>query len=399
MGENNGVFERMLENSQRKLEVRPDLVPYPEAEWIAEVMRKEGHERIYLFYHPEVKLKTAIAIHNRAIAEQALGGIRMLQYRDEKEAITDVLRLSKAMTYKAAIAGIKKGGAKCVVWGNPREDKTNFLLWELAEEIEALRGEYIGGEDMNIDEQDVRLMRMKTSFVAGLPETYRYGKLRGSGDPSPVTARGIVYGMKACLRFLNMGPLEGKTVAIQGLGKVGYRLAEFLYQEGVKQIIGSDIDPRRIAHFQEELKEKALGEFKKLSKVVAQEEIFSQECDIFAPCAAGGILTKQTVSNLRCRIVAGAANNQLQDSVAGKLLMKKGILYAPDYVINAGGLINVDDERHPDGYSEVRVQEKLESIFPNLMKVFWYSKRLNLPTNIVADMLAEEKIYLAQILR
>lgn len=391
------IFEKMLKEGLRKLEVKPDLVPFPEAEWLAKIMKREGHEKIYLFSHPEVKLKAAIAIHNRAVSTQTMGGIRLLAYAEEKEVFLDALRLSKAMTYKSAMSEVKKGGAKCVVWGNPKEEKTNRLLWKLAEEIEALQGEYIGGEDMNIDEQDVKLMREKTSFVAGLPETYLDGKHRGSGNPSPVTARGVVYGMKACLQFLNIGSLGGKIVAIHGIGQVGRNLAEFLYQEGVKQIIVADIDSNRMAGLQEEFKGKASGEFRELLRVVDPEEIFFEECDIFAPCARGGILSKKTIAGLKCKIVAGAANNQLQDPSGGKFLMERNILYAPDYVINAGGLINVNDELHPDGYDKIRVQKKLENIFSNLMRVFWYSKRLNLPTNLVADMLAEEKIWLAQI--
>lgn len=383
------IFQKMVKEGLKKVEVRPGLAPFPEAGWIAEIMKREGHEKVYLISHPEVKLRAAIAIHNRAISKETLGGIRMLAYPEEKEVFLDALRLSKAMTYKSAMAEVKKGGAKCVVWGDPKKEKTDHLLWKLAEEIESLQGEYIGSEDMNIDEQDVKLMRGKTSFVVGLPETFRQGKLRGSGNPSLVTARGVVCGMKACLQFLKIGSLEGKIVAIHGIGQVGRNLAGFLIQEGVKQIIVTDIDSGRIASLQEEFKEKILA--------VDPEEIFSQECDIFAPCARGGVLNQKTIPRLKCKIVAGAANNQLQDPSAGNLLIKRNILYAPDYAINAGGLINVDDELHPDGYDKARVEKKLENIFSNLMRVFWYSRRLNLPTNLAADMLAEEKIWLAQI--
>jgi len=386
------IFEKMLKEGLKKVEVRPDSAPFPEAEWLVEIMKKEGHEKIYLFCHPEVKLRAAVAIHNRALSSQTLGGTRMFNYANEEEALLDVLRLSRSMTYKSAMAGVKKGGGKSIIWGNPEEDKTRPLLLKFAEEIDNLQGEYTGGEDMNISEQDVLLMKEKTAFMAGLPESFCQGKLRGSGNPGPITAKGVVYGMKACLRFLNMGSLEGKTVAIQGLGSVGYNLANFLYQEGVKQIIIADINPDRIISFQEAFRGKAVKE-------VRSEEIFSEECDIFAPCARGGILSQETISRLKCKIVAGAANNQLADPADGKLLLEKGILYAPDYVINAGGVINVDDELDAGGYDRSRVERKMENISYNLLRVFWYSQRLELPTNLVADMLAEEKIWLAQILK
>lgn len=385
------IFGKMVKEGLRKIEVRPNLVPIPEAEWLAEVMKKEGHKKAYLFCHPEVKLKAVIGIHSQAISPKTLGGIRMFDYSDEREAFLDVIRLSRAMTYKSAMAGVEKGGAKCVIWGDPKEEKTDRLLEVLAGEIENLKGEYVGGEDMNISEKDVLLMKKVTSFVVGLPENFRQGKLIGSGNPSPITAQGVVLGMKACLNFLNMGSLEGKTVAIQGFGAVGCSLAGFLIQEGVKQIIATDIDPGKIAHFREEFKEKA--------RLVDSEDIFSQKCDIFAPCARGGVLNKETIPLLKCKIVAGAANNQLQNHSDGKRLIKQGILYAPDYVINAGGLINVEDELYPDGYDRLRVQKKLENISRNLLKVFWYSQRLNMPTDLIADMLAEEKIWITQVSR
>ena len=386
------IFEKMVKEGLNKVEVKPDSAPFPEAEWIVEIMKKGGHEKVYLISHPEVKLRAVIAIHNRGAFSQTLGGTRMFNYSDEKEAILDALRLSRAMTYKSAMAEVRKGGGKSVIWGDFKKDKTKLLLHKFADEINALQGEYIGGEDMNISEQDVQTIKERTPFIAGLPESFSQGKLRGSGNPAPLTAQGVVYGMKACLRFLNKGSLKDKVVAIQGLGSVGQSLVGFLYQEGVKQIIAADIDPDKVACFQEEFKGKRVKE-------VGCEEIFSQECDIFAPCARGGILNQETIPLLKCKIVAGAANNQLEDPADGKLLMEKGILYAPDYVINAGGVINVDDELHPDGYDKTRVLKKMEIIPPNLMRIFWYSERLKMPANLVADMLAEEKIWLTQALK
>lgn len=382
----------MVKEGLNRAEVRPDSIPFPETEWLAEIMKKEGHEKVCLISYPEMKLRAVIAIHNRAVSPQTLGGIRMFNYSNEEEAIIDALRLSKSMTYKSAMAAVQKGGGKSVIWGDPKENKTKLLLEKFADEINTLQGEYIGGEDMNINEQDVQIMKEKTPFVAGLPENFSQGKLRGSGNPAPLTAQGVVYGMKACLRFLNMGSLKDKVVAIQGLGKVGYSLVDFLCQEGVKQIITTDIDSDKIACLKEAFKEKTVKE-------VSCEEIFSEECDIFAPCARGGIINKKTIPLLKCKIIAGAANNQLEDAADGNLLMEKGILYAPDYVINAGGVINVDDELHPDGYDKLRVLKKMEIITPNLMRIFWYSERLKMPANLVADILTEEKIWLAGVLK
>lgn len=386
------IFDKMLKLGLQRITVLPNNSGIPEAAWVSERMRREGHEKVVIIFRPDVNLRAAIAIHDRTLA-QSLGGCRLLPYSNEKEMIEDVLRLSKAMTYKSAMADVARGGGKCVVWSHPK-DKNYAMLVALAEEINNLNGEYITGEDMNIDERDIYIMRNITPYAAGLPETYRDGRFRGSGDPSPVTARGIVYGMKACLKFLEDGSLDGKVVAIQGLGKVGFRLARFLYQEGVRKIIACDINPQRLDHFREEFQSKTLLEFRSAARIVQPEEIFHQECDIFAPCAGGLALNQNTIPQLRCRIVAGAANNQLASSECGRQLMERGILYAPDYVINAGGLINVDDELHPEGYNEVRVQQKLERIFHNLLRVFWYSRRLRMPTNEVADMLAEEKIYM-----
>lgn len=389
------IFEQMEKTGVRNFTVIPDSASFPGTEMVVELMRQMGHEKLHFICHPDVNLRAIIAIHDRTLGKQALGGIRMLPYKNEEEMIMDVLRLSGAMTYKAAWAGIEKGGGKSVIWGNPK-DKNAPLLQRFAKEIEALRGKYIGGEDMNISVDDVELMRSFTSYVTGLPKTYINGKYRGSGDPSPVTAQGTVYGIEACLKFLRLGPLADKTVAIQGVGKVGFPLAELLRDKRVAQIIVSDTDPKKIAHFQKEFAQKAPPELR--VQIVTQDEIFSQYCDIFAPCATGAILNRTTIPLLRCRIVAGAANNQLEDADCGQMLMERGILYAPDYVINAGGLINVDDETHPDGYSELRVQQKLENIFPNLMRVFWLAQELERPTGYIADLLAEEKIQVKRLM-
>lgn len=388
-----GIFEKMAKTGLTKVVVYPDNSVIQEAAFATKIMKAEGHEKLVIIYYPDINLRAAIAIHDRTLGRQAIGGCRILNYSDEKEMLKDVLKLSKAMTYKAALAGLQRGGAKCVVWCDPRTEKSRNLFLKLAEEIDELGGEYITGEDMNVDEKDILLMRTKTEHVSGLPETYRYGKCRGSGDPSPVTARGIVYGVKACFKFLGLGPIEGKTVAIQGLGKVGHRLARFLYQEGAK-LVACDINQMRINHFIEEFQEKPMREVRESARLVDPEDIFSQECDIFSPCAGGGALNKLTIPRLKCKIVAGSANNQLADPSCGKRLTERGILYAPDYVINAGGLINVDDEKNPDGYNELRVQEKLENIFCNLMEVFWLAQKLHLSTSEVADILAQKKIYL-----
>ncbi len=392
-----GIFEKMSKlavhrlviSSTKTLPAKPAIAG---TNWIKQALKKEGHEKLILISHPDVGLRAAIAIHDRTLGRQALGGCRVLAYRNEEEMILDVLKLAKAMTSKAAMAGLERGGGKCVIWCDPRTERTADLLLKLAEEIDQLNGEFIIGQDMNFTPQDILVMREKTVHVSGLPKQYHHHSYRGSGDPSQKTARGVVNGMKACLRFLGLGPVRGKAVAIQGLGKVGYALARLLHHEGAN-LVACDVDEMRTAQFAEEFHRNRLSRRAPSARVVAPKEIFWQKCDIFAPCAAGGAIHPNTIPLLRCKIVAGAANNQLASDQCGRILLKRNILYAPDYVINAGGLINLDEEKHPQGYSEMRVQKRLENIYFNLLRIFWYADKFQMATNEVADLFVEEKIH------
>ena len=392
-----GIFEKMSKLAVHRLVISPTkTLPAKPAiagtNWVKQALKKEGHEKLILICHPDVGLRAAIAIHNRTLGRQALGGCRVLPYRNEEEMIFDVLKLAKAMTYKAAMADLERGGGKCVIWCDSQTEKTADLLLRLAEEINQLNGEFVTGEDMNFTPQDILVMREKTVHVVGLPKQYHHHSFRGSGDPSQKTALGIVNGMKACLRFLGLGPVHGKTVAIQGLGKVGYALARILHHEGAN-LIACDVDEERTAQFAEEFHRNRLSRQAPSALVVAPKEIFSQKCDIFAPCAAGGVIHPKTIPLLRCKIVAGAANNQLASDQCGRMLRKRNILYAPDYVINAGGLIHLDEEKHPHGYSEMRVRKRLEKIYFNLLRIFWYSGKFGVPTNEIADLFVEEKLH------
>lgn len=394
------IFEKMTEMGFTRLAVRLSHSYSREVDWIKEIMKRDGHEVVHLIHRPEVKLKAAIAIHDRTLGKSALGGCRMLNYATEQDMIMDALRLSKAMTYKSAMAGMKRGGAKCVVWGDSKKDKTRALLLALADEINKLEGRYITGEDMGIREQDVKTMFERTSYVAGLPSTtFRKKGARGSGNPGPLTADGDFFGIGACLKFLyGQESVAGKSVLVQGVGSVGSPLADKLLQEGVGKLILCDIERKRAENLAESLRSNPIADSGFEVDVINAEDVFKQKgYDIFAPCAIGGILTKETASILDCWIIAGSANNQLADPLVGRILMDRGILYAPDYVINAGGLINVDDEFHPDGYNRLRVEEKLQRIPHNLLEIFWFSKRLGMPTNEVADMLAEKRIQLKKL--
>jgi leucine dehydrogenase len=251
-------------------------------------------------------------------------------YETEEQALKDVLRLSRGMTYKAAIAGLNLGGGKAVIIGNPKTDKTEQLFRAFGRFVEGLGGRYITAEDVGTSVRDMEWVRMETRFVTGISRA-----LGGSGDPSLVTAFGVYVGMKAaCNRVWNSDSLDGKKIAVQGLGHVGQHLVKYLIEAGAELFV-NDIDEEKV----EEVK-KRFG-----VKSVLTDDIYGLDVDIFAPCALGGVINDETIPQLKCSIIAGAANNQLeQEKVHGETLMKIGILYAPDYAINAGGLINVYNE-------------------------------------------------------
>lgn len=332
------------------------------------------HEEVIFCRNKDVGLRAIIGIHDTTLGP-ALGGTRMWPYESEAEAIKDALRLARGMTYKAAAAGLNLGGGKAVIIGDPKRDKSEALFRAFGRFVESLRGRFITAEDVGIDVNDVEFMHMETHYVVGL--SHAHG---GGGDPSPVTAYGVIQGMQACvMEKFNRDTLRGLTVAVQGLGSVGFHLAEELVKEGVN-VLGTDIDPEKVGRAENELKIKS----------VKPDEIYEVDAEIFSPCALGGIINDKTIPKLKCKIVAGGANNQLEEDRHGDELEKRGVLYAPDYVINAGGLINVYVEL--EGYSSERASRMTRGIYYNLRKVFDIAKNEKIPTYKAADRMVVDRI-------
>jgi leucine dehydrogenase len=335
-----------------------------------------GHESVTFFSDPASRLRMIVAVHNTVMGP-ALGGCRMWPYAGLDEALEDVLRLSRAMTYKAVMAGLPFGGGKAVVLGDSKREKDDALLLAVGRAVSGLGGRYIITEDVGMTEADMGVIARATRWVTG-----RAAAEGGSGDPSEPTAIGVFAGIKACLEQLGEEPsVRGKTLAIQGLGKVGYHLARLAAAEGAKLFV-SDIDSARL--------ERAVTELGAHS--VMPDAIVSVSCDVFAPCALGGVLNEKTVPALNCRIVAGSANNQLAEEVDGDALFSRGILYAPDYVINAGGLINVSYEHSPGGYDRERVLAKVREIPQTLTRLFQRARAEAAPPFRVADRMVDERL-------
>lgn len=337
-------------------------------------LERYDYEQV-VFCHDEASgLKAVIAIHDTTLGP-ALGGCRMWTYSQEEDAVMDALRLARGMTYKAAVAGLNLGGGKTVILGNPKTDKSEALFRALGRYIQSLNGRYITAEDVGTNVHDMDVIHQETDYVTGISETYG-----SSGNPSPMTALGVFRGMLATAKAaLGTDDLAGKTVAIQGLGSVGYALAEHLHQVGANLIV-SDINEQAVQRAQTELNAQA----------VAPAEIISVRCDILAPCALGAVFNDDTLLRLRCQAIAGSANNQLAQEGHGDRLHEMGILYAPDYVINAGGLINVADEL--EGYQADRARAKVESIYDIMTRLYETSAKENIPTYVAADRLAKARI-------
>jgi leucine dehydrogenase len=333
------------------------------------------HENIVFCQDNHTGLKAIIAIHNTVLGP-GLGGTRVWNYASDAEAINDVLRLSRGMTYKAAISGLNLGGAKAVIIGDAKTIKTEALMRKFGRFVENLHGKYITAEDVNTTTKDMEYVHMETKNVVGLPES-----MGGGGDPSPVTAYGVYMGLKASAKHVwgNDG-LAGKKIAVQGIGKVGGHLLERLHNEGAKLII-SDINEEVLAKYSKELG----------ATVVSGDEIYSQDVDIFAPCALGAILNTENISKLKCQVIAGAANNQLADeNVHGPMLVEKGIAYAPDFLINAGGLINVYQEYI--GYNRETAFRNTEHIYNVTLDIYKAAAAKNIHTQRAAIELAEKRI-------
>jgi len=342
-----------------------------------EIIKKYKHEQIVFFQDKNVGLKTIVCIHSTVLGP-ALGGIRMFPYQSEKDAVVDVLRLAQAMTYKASAAGLNLGGGKAVIIGNPVKDKNEALLRAFGKFLNSLEGKFIAAEDVGTTTEDIEIIYQETKHAAGLSE-----KLGGSGDPSPITAHGVFYGMKACLEeAFGSDSFSGRKIAIQGIGgKVGSALARLLNQEGAI-LFGSE----RNQEVAENLKRKI--DF----KLVSLDEIYDLESDVFSPCAMGGVLNDKTIPKLKAKIVAGSANNQLLKFEHGKLLHEAGIIYAPDYIINAGGLINIAHEKNPQGYLEERALADTEKIYERIKNIIDISRKDNIPTYLVANKLSEKRL-------
>ncbi|WP_428605991.1 Glu/Leu/Phe/Val dehydrogenase dimerization domain-containing protein [Sedimenticola sp.] len=338
----------------------------------------DNHEQVVFCHDKASGLKAIIAIHNTHRGP-ALGGCRMYPYASEAEALNDVLRLSRGMTYKSAIANLPLGGGKSVIIGDPRRDKTPALMRAMGLAVERLGGRYIVAEDSGTHVADMQLIGEVTNHVSGIAEKCDAEGNCRNGDPSPMTARGTFVGIQAAVRHrLGRDSLQGLRVAIQGVGNVGHHLAKHLHDAGA-QIWVSDINREAVQHMVNELGAVA----------VANEEIYDQDVDVFAPCAMGAILNDETIPRLRARIVAGAANNQLAEKRHGSILTEKGILYAPDYVINAGGVIDVCYERNATDPQQIVRQ--VDAIGETLSEIFNRAEQQHRPTDELADQLAEER--------
>ena len=332
-----------------------------------------GHEQVSFFHDRETGLKAIIGIHSTVLGP-SLGGCRMWKYNDEQEALRDVLRLSRGMTYKAALAGLNLGGGKAVIIGDSRQDKTDEMLKVFGRAVDSLGGRYITAEDVGMTVKDIDTIRTVTSHAVGGSNE------GGSGDPSVMTAFCVFQGMKAALKAAGMGEsLEGLRVAIQGVGNVGYHLCSYLSAAGAELVI-TDIYPNQV--------EKVVQEFG--ADVVSPDQIYSTNCDIFAPCALGAILNARTIPQLKCKVVAGSANNQLETEKDGFELFNRGITYAPDYAINSGGLVNVAAEL--EGYDQKKVMDKVATVYNTIAEVLDKSKREDIPPHEAADALAEQRL-------
>jgi len=331
----------------------------------------DGHEAVHCFHDRASGLKAVIAIHDTALGP-AIGGCRMWPYASDQDAITDALRLAQGMTFKAAMAGLPFGGGKSVIIGDARTAKSDALLHAFGRAVDSLAGRYYTGEDVGMTPADMAVAAEETAFVLGR-------EARGSsGDPSPFTAEGVLSGIEAALgaRFGQTG-LHGRRVAIQGLGAVGMALAGKLHERGALLRV-ADLDAARLAAARDRFG----------AEIVDVDDILAVPCDVLAPCALGAVLSPATLPRLACAIVAGSANNQLADSAVGDALAARRILYAPDYVINAGGLINIAQELIGGGYDRGRAMQALAVIPERLEQVFASAAASGRPTHRVADEMA-----------
>jgi leucine dehydrogenase len=341
---------------------------------VFDLMGQHGFGEVHLARDQASGLEAIIAIHDTRLGP-ALGGCRFIHYASEEDALIDALRLARGMTYKAALAGLDHGGGKSVIIRPNRRFDRTALFRAFGRFIDGMRGHYITAEDSGTSIEDMEVIRGVTKHVTGADPANG-----GSGDPSPYTALGVRRGIEACVQFaMGRASLEGIHVAVQGVGHVGYHLCRELHAQGAKLTV-ADIDPLKA--------ERAQREFG--AAIAPLDAIFAVECDVFAPCALGSALNPETVPRLRSRIVAGAANNQLADVTMGAALMQRGILYAPDYAINAGGLVNVAQE--VVGYDAERSRLRTLKIYDTIHEIAERARKAMWPTDIIANKMVEERL-------
>lgn len=335
-----------------------------------------GHEQIVYCHDQSTGLKALIAIHNTTLGP-ALGGTRMWNYQNEQEALTDVLRLSRGMTFKASISGLNLGGGKAVLIGDAKTMKTEAYLRRFGKFIQSLSGKYVTAEDVNMKTSDMEYIGMETKYVTGLPES-----MGGGGDPSPMTAYGTYLGIKATAKkVFGSEDLSGKKIGVQGIGQVGTYLVEHLVKENAKVTI-ADISEDKVKDVA-----KRFG-----VETIDQNKIYDLDMDIYAPCALGATLNDDTIPRLKCSIVAGAANNQLKEEIKhGYMLIDRGITYAPDFLINAGGLINVGNEFYGN-YNRERVYQQTEKIFDTCLYILKLAEKEKITSQEAAIQAAEKRI-------
>jgi leucine dehydrogenase len=336
-----------------------------------DTMSAMGHEQLVLCHDKSSGYRGVIAIHDTTLGP-ALGGTRFWNYASDEEAIVDALRLARGMTYKNAVAGLNLGGGKSVIIGDNRTTNREMLFRAHGRFVDSLGGRYVTAEDVGTSTIDMDFVHMETDYVAGLQGA--------SGDPSPVTARGVFRAMQATAKYRwGSEDLRNRTVAIQGCGNVGYNLARELHAVGAHLIV-ADIDAERVARVVKETG----------AKSVSVTEIAYQKADVFAPCALGGILNDESIPKLQCELVVGAANNQLLEDRHGDMIEHRGITYAPDYVVNAGGVINVYSELA--GWDRTRSLRKADEIYQTILGVFDIARADGVTSHVAADRLAERRV-------
>ncbi|AKG33479.1 Glu/Leu/Phe/Val family dehydrogenase [Paenibacillus durus] len=339
-------------------------------------LERDDYEQLLFCQDKASGLKAIIAIHDTTLGP-ALGGTRMWTYASEEEAIVDALRLAKGMTYKNAVSGLNLGGGKTVIIGDPKKDKNEAMFRAFGRYIQGLNGRYITAEDVGTTEDDMDIIHQETDYVTGISKSYG-----SSGNPSPVTAFGVYRGMKAAAKeAFGTDSLAGKTIAVQGVGHVAFALCGYLQEEGARLIVTDII---------KEAVKRAVDAYG--AKAVDPNDIVGVACDIYAPCALGATINDQTLPQIKAKVIAGAANNQLKESRHGDALHEKGVVYAPDYVINAGGVINIADELN--GYNKERALKQVAKIYDSITRVLEISRVKGIPTHTAADHLAEERIAL-----